>query len=581
MKFKQKIFLSYLLFIGIFSLIFMSSVYIFFRNQNRKELLSAAEKNYSQAFNFLDYQLKQYLYTSYIADTSEEMLTAMNLPVEQIIDSPGKQYLILTQINKVIDRALLQFTDVKMRIYVNDTFHYIINHSRVENLSVLEQNDWYHDFLSHGALTTWQLSLQSDDKTLEEIPSLSLFRKMNTDSTLGWISELYISQSDLQKILTTASPIDGGVVFLQSQDGNLLSCTDKKLCQEFFAVSDDFYKKGQANWDKTLINGKQYLVYSSTITSTGWYMTLLLPTETFSISPPRIVQYIAVIMIIILAFSILAASFFSHNFSHRLLLLEKKMTALCAGDFDTRIEEKGYDEISHLFQCFNYMAGEMKHLIEWQYESGMRVKAAEFNALQAQINPHFLCNTLELINWKAIENDAPDIVQISQDLAIFYRLTLNNGHSMISLQNELNLVSRYLEIQNFRFSQEIQIMLDVPEDCMTLLIPKLTLQPLVENSIMHGFTSSADSLDNEKIIHFTAKKTSTELLITVSDNGIGMTTEQIKGIFTEKLLNIDHGFGVFSVQQRIKLLYGEDYGLTYQSAPGKGVTVFIRLKIQQ
>lgn len=581
MKFKQKIFLSYLLFIGIFSLIFMSSVYIFFRNQNRKELLSAAEKNYSQAFNFLDYQLKQYLYTSYIADTSEEMLTAMNLPVEQIIDSPGKQYLILTQINKVIDRALLQFTDVKMRIYVNDTFHYIINHSRVENLSVLEQNDWYHDFLSHGALTTWQLSLQSDDKTLEEIPSLSLFRKMNTDSTLGWISELYISQSDLQKILTTASPIDGGVVFLQSQDGNLLSCTDKKLCQEFFAVSDDFYKKGQANWDKTLINGKQYLVYSSTITSTGWYMTLLLPTETFSISPPRIVQYIAVIMIIILAFSILAASFFSHNFSHRLLLLEKKMTALCAGDFDTRIEDKGYDEISHLFQCFNYMAGEMKHLIEWQYESGMRVKAAEFNALQAQINPHFLCNTLELINWKAIENDAPDIVQISQDLARFYRLTLNNGHSMISLQNELNLVSRYLEIQNFRFSQEIQIMLDVPEDCMTLLIPKLTLQPLVENSIMHGFTSSADSLDNEKIIHFTAKKTSTELLITVSDNGIGMTTEQIKGIFTEKPLNIDHGFGVFSVQQRIKLLYGEDYGLTYQSAPGKGVTVFIRLKIQQ
>ncbi len=580
MKLQHKIFLSYLLFISTFSLMFLISIYSFFRNQSRKELIFSAEKTYSQASDLLDYQLRQFIHASYIVDTSEEISAAANLPQDKIISSPGKQALTQTQITGVINRSLLPLTNANMRIYVDDTFHYIIGHRQIGSLSVLKQNDWYEDFLSQGTLTTWQLTLQSDYVTTEEIPSLSLFRKIDTTSPRGWISELYITQTDLQRILTTASPIDGGIVFLQSQNGDLLSCTDQEFSQLVLDASDDFFKKGEINWEHTTIQNRKYLIYSRHVTSTNWYLTLLLPLDTTSISLTGLLLYLVIVFIVILIFSILGAYFFTRTFTRRLLLLETKMTTLCAGDLDTRIAEKGTDEISHLFQCFNYMASKMKHLMEQQYENGIRVKTAEYNALQAQINPHFLYNTLELIKWKAMENDAPEIVQLSYDLAKFYQLSLSNGHSMIPLQSELDLILRYLEIQNFRFSQEIQIVSDIPKECLPLLIPKLTLQPLIENTIMHGFISNEDTETSPKIISISAQQTDTDLLITVSDNGIGMTLEQLERIFTEKPFHIEHGFGVYSVQQRLQLLYGQNYGLTYQSAPGEGVSVLIRLKLQ-
>lgn len=254
------------------------------------------------------------------------------------------------------------------------------------------------------------------------------------------------------------------------------------------------------------------------------------------------------------------------------------MAALCAGNLDTRIEVEGKDEVTHLFQSFNHMAGEMKHLVQQQYENGIRVKNAELNALQAQINPHFLYNTLELINWKAMENDCTEIVEISQELARFYRLTLGSGHSMVPLRDELEHISRHLAIQNFRFAQEIRVITDVPEDCLSLFIPRLTLQPLVENSVLHGFLPREESSESENIIQLSAVKTEDVLLITLQDNGIGMTQEELNGILSEDRLGSGKSFGVMNIQQRLQLLYGTEYGLAYSTAEVQGVCVSIRLK---
>ena len=580
MKLQQKFFLSYLFFISFFSVFFISSVYLFFTNQSKKDLLSSAEKTYSQASAMLDYQFKQFLYASYILNHSEEISHALDVPREELANSPGKQNLEATNIRNAIYRSILPLSDAQMRMYVDDAFSYVLDSNILESLSCLEQYSWYQESRFSNKLAIWQVTSQKDLYTSQETPALSLFRKVDAAPSLGWISELYIYQSDLQEILATADPTQNGAVFLQAADGSWLSGTSAELYENFLAASDSFFRKGQMDWESVSVAGQRYWVYSRSLSSTGFYMTLLLPMDSTSISLTGMVKYTVLIFLNILAFSIVMAHFFTRSFSRRLLELERKMAALCAGDLDTRIEEKGKDEITHLFQAFNYMANEMKLLVSEQYENGIRVKTAELNALQAQINPHFLYNTLELINWKAMESDSPEIVQISQNLAGFYRLTLSNGRSMVPLRDELEQISRYLDIQNFRFSPEIRMDVDVPEDCLMLLIPKLTLQPLIENSVLHGFRPKEDLSEGENIIWIKAARREQDLLITVADNGLGMTEEQLAKILTEEKPETGHGFGVINIQQRIRILFGKEYGLSYEANRGQGVSVSIRLKVE-
>lgn len=329
-----------------------------------------------------------------------------------------------------------------------------------------------------------------------------------------------------------------------------------------------------------MLNQKQYFVYSQPLSSTNWHLTLLLPANN-SYYPNTLLSYGIFSLFFILLISLFAAKLFTQNFSRRLLKLEKKMAALCAGNLDTRIEVQGKDEIAQLFQSFNQMATEMKQLVQQQYENGILIKNAEMKALQAQINPHFLYNTLELINWKAMESDSTEIVEISQALARFYRLTLNSGQAMVPLRDELEHITQYLSIQNFRFAQQIQLLTDIPKDCLNLLIPKLTLQPLIENSVLHGFLPKEDFSDVENIIFIKAVRTDTTLLLTLQDNGIGIAPDKLQQLLSKEPVGTSGGFGVMNIQQRLQMLYGKEYGLSYSNVEnGNGICVCIRMKAE-
>lgn len=329
-----------------------------------------------------------------------------------------------------------------------------------------------------------------------------------------------------------------------------------------------------------MLNQKQYFVYSQPLSNTNWYLTLLLP-ENNSYYPNTLLSYGIFSLFFILLISLFAAKLFTQNFSRRLLEFEKKMAALCAGNLDTRIEVQGKDEIAQLFQSFNQMATEMKQLVQQQYENGILIKNAEMKALQAQINPHFLYNTLELINWKAMESDSTEIVEISQALARFYRLTLNSGQAMVPLRDELEHITQYLSIQNFRFAQQIQLLTDIPKDCLNLLIPKLTLQPLIENSVLHGFLPKEDFSDVENIIFIKAVRTDTTLLLTLQDNGIGIAPDKLQQLLSKEPVGTSGGFSVMNIQQRLQMLYGKEYGLSYSNVEnGNGICVCIRMKAE-
>jgi two-component system sensor histidine kinase YesM len=211
---------------------------------------------------------------------------------------------------------------------------------------------------------------------------------------------------------------------------------------------------------------------------------------------------------------------------------------------------------------------------------GKEVKNAEMKALQAQINPHFLYNTLELINLMALRNNVPEISEIIQTLAKFYKLSLSQGKNVISIEDEISHIETYVKLQNFRFKNKINLVLNVDENLYNYSIMKLVLQPIIENSILHGI------LEKEKqtgVITVNVKLNDNSIHFSIEDDGIGMTAEQ-----TAKLLEIDknelktkQGYGIKNVNHRIKLYYGNEYGLSYTSSPHQGTKVDIIILAQK
>ena len=225
-------------------------------------------------------------------------------------------------------------------------------------------------------------------------------------------------------------------------------------------------------------------------------------------------------------------------------------------------------------EAFNKMASRISELIEEKYKMGQEVKSAELKALQAQINPHFLYNSLDLINCIAIKHNVPSIVTMVNSLARFYKISLSRGVDVIPIKDEISHITLYVQIQNMRFDNKIQLNLQIDEAVYSYKILKILLQPIIENSIVHGILEKKEKCG---IITVTGKLENNTVIFTIEDNGIGMTEEKIRSILSENSTGYSGNYGVKNINDRIKLYYGNDYGLKYTSEPGKGTTVEVRI----
>lgn len=215
---------------------------------------------------------------------------------------------------------------------------------------------------------------------------------------------------------------------------------------------------------------------------------------------------------------------------------------------------------------------ETKNLIYLESNAQLLIKEAELNALQSQINPHFLYNTLETIRGQAIENNMPDIEIMTRSLSKMFRYSINSPQAHVTLREELAIVDNYFSIQHMRFGSKFKINLDIDDDCLDCIIPKLTIQPLVENAIFHGLETN----ENDGFILISAYTTENTLRITVKDNGIGIDEKklmEINGLLSTKYTKSKKSIGIYNVHARIQLAYGTGYGLSITSFPNVGTTV--------
>lgn len=204
------------------------------------------------------------------------------------------------------------------------------------------------------------------------------------------------------------------------------------------------------------------------------------------------------------------------------------------------------------------------------------LRIAEFNSLQAQINPHFLYNTMDMINWLAQQGRTTEISDAVQNLSRFYKLTLSRRQSISTIAQEVEHITIYARLQNMRFHDSIELITDIPDELNEYQIPKLTLQPVVENAILHGIMEKDTKVGT---IVLTSWMEGSDILLLISDDGIGIPSEKLPALLTGTGQSTSGGtnIAVYNTHRRLQILYGENYGLSYNSAAGKGTEVLIRI----
>jgi two-component system sensor histidine kinase YesM len=250
--------------------------------------------------------------------------------------------------------------------------------------------------------------------------------------------------------------------------------------------------------------------------------------------------------------------------------LTKNMEAVEQGNMEIMVTSDSADEVGNLIRGFGNMINRINQLINEVYVGKISQKESEMRALQAQINPHFLYNSLSLINWKALETNQTDISRLTLLLSTFYRTALNRGKNVLSIWDEISNMNSYLEIQLMMHENSFSVVRDIDEDILEFQTLNLILQPLIENAIDHGIDMKEEG---NGVITIGGHKDGNHILLSVEDNGVGMDEETAKSILSKE----SKGYGVRNVNERIMLYYGEAYHLTVESKLGEGTKITVRI----
>ena len=260
--------------------------------------------------------------------------------------------------------------------------------------------------------------------------------------------------------------------------------------------------------------------------------------------------------------------------------LEKSVNELEKGNMDANIYIGGSYEIMHLGKSIKSMSARIKNLMQTIVREHEEKRKSEFDTLQSQINPHFLYNTLDIIVWMVENEKKSEAVKVVTSLARFFRISLSKGKSIISVRDEIEHVKNYLMIQQMRFKNKFNYEINVEEDVWEYSSLKLMLQPLVENAIYHGM----EFMDGDGLVSITVKKEEDKLYFTISDNGLGMTKEQVDSLLSKDFTSKSKkgsGIGVKNVNERIKLYFGIEYGLSIESEPDEGTKIRLTLPVRR
>ena len=388
---------------------------------------------------------------------------------------------------------------------------------------------------------------------------------------------VYYSDNKLTSILSDNLSLEGSVSYIVNERDAIVATSDPSLSGiyqlDYDTIKASFMSSNNFI-ERNILDTKVYAGFYS-ISNTDWFMVTVLPSPPLIHESNRLMIQIALIYAVFLVLALIFANILAHSITGRLSSVIRQMQTVRHGPPTPMDSPSAHDEIGDLIDTYNYMTRKMDELMKTQAKAAEDLRIAEFNSLQAQINPHFLYNTMDMINWMALQGQTDEISHAVQSLSRFYKLTLSRKKGISTIARELEHVTIYVQLQNMRYHDSIELITDIPDELSEYQIPKLTLQPVVENSILHGILEKESKSGT---IVITGWMENENVVLLVSDDGVGIPPEILSTILSGNGNSQSGGtnIAVYNTHRRLQILYGNDYGLTYSSKPGEGTEVEIR-----
>ncbi|MGG3507608.1 sensor histidine kinase [Paenibacillus lautus] len=540
-----------------------------------------------------------YSYSSTRSTITEHTYTALGGSLAQINTNVEKRLEYYNQLSNILymDAQLRNYlsTDYEQAYYYLDAFQYI--NRTLPSLMTLNANilgitiyTGNHTLYSDGQYVKYTEELPSamEEQVLDAAGNTVYshsedFRANDAHITIArslsyfslqhpyGILTIDINANEFYSLIKMEN--DNKSVYIIDESGGVISTGDQNLqSNQLFDVFpiQERMTQDAGSFDMKINGQERFFTYKKL--SNGWSTVITVPYDELLANANQATKNVIWFSVLAIGMAILLLYFTTKVMTKRIEVLLQQIRKVERGDFRLSIKPMGHDEIGQVSFAFNKMASTIQSLIHDVYVKEIARKESELNTLQAQINPHFLYNTLSSISSLAIKEGAMQVYQMVNYLAKYYRVSLNKGKRIILLEQEINLVKNYVAIQKIRFRDKLHMHYDLDEQLFGNTTIKLILQPFIENCINHAIGDETGININVKL-----RQEGDDILLQVIDDGIGMTSEQLDHALN-KSDNLS-GYGVKNVDDRIKLTYGEEYGVSIFSRLGIGTAVTIRIPV--
>lgn len=452
--------------------------------------------------------------------------------------------------------------------------------SKLKSNVVIERQEWFHSALSlPGSLFFIPPHVQNlfEDKH-DWVVSLSrcITFYRNGKGVRG-VLLVDLNFKAIEQLCRRVSLGRRGYIYIVDSEGNIVYHPQQQLIYMGlkYENNDDILKHSYGTFMQEF-GGDKRLVTVKTVNYTGWKIVGISYMDELVAAKRDIYNYVWFIVITGIIFIIAIFSVISAKISQPIKELEKSMKLVEEGNFDINIDVRGEDEVVELSRTFNIMVSRIRELMDQILVEQEAKRKSDLNALQAQINPHFLYNTLDSIVWMAENGKSQDVITMVTALARLFRISISKGKDVIYVEQELEHARNYMIIQKIRYKNKFRFEINADKEALSHKTLKLILQPIIENSIYHGIEYMVD----EGLIKINVRTTENKLIYEISDNGLGMKQEVLENILSFKSKNTGgSGVGVKNVHERIQLSYGKEYGLAIESELEEGTTVTITIPL--
>ncbi|WP_308638070.1 sensor histidine kinase [Paenibacillus silvisoli] len=543
MRFKQKLFVSYLIVIIIPILVLGWYSYDQSKQMLNIQGIQGVEKNIDTISGSIDSSVERYnrAAQSIVFNKTFQKIVANDYRDLVNLSYDLKEYLspyfnMMTVLDKEIEKITFY-----TQTYVPEYGESVLLADRVKD------EEWYKEALK-GTGTQW--FYQDGLIVVNKFPQFFTDKKVNF---------LYMKINGESMFRNVAELAKDYTVVLTDGHGRILYANQNKLGPQVDVEELQHAKEGAVSF-----GGVDAFLVKKTVKQTNWTIYCLVPAAQMSRNAGSIINATLIIIGACMVIVLIVIWIFSRTMIRRVYSLNSLMKRVEIGDLSMKVRSESKDEIGELTNRFGSMLIRLNELIDELFRNKIIQKEAEFKALQWQMNPHFLYNTLSFINWKALRSDAPDISKVVTTLSKFYRTGLNRGDSLIPIRDELEHVKLYIEIIQITKDHGFDVEYEIDEAVFDYATINFILQPLAENAILHGINRKEDGARG--MLRVSAKLMEDKVAFTVADNGPGMPPEIAETIVERQ----SSGYGLKNVNERLLIRFGSDYSFGVRSILGEG-----------